>query len=303
MITYNKFVLDDYKDSLIITDDKLATLYGIRGDNVYLLPQGEAAKTFEQVEKLCMWFLSKNMQRNGHVVAVGGGSVGDTVGFAASVYKRGVKLTHLPTTIVAQIDSSIGGKTAVNLNGVKNAVGTFYNADTLIDVGFLQTLDDEQILNGIGELTKYRMLSAEIDAAFSGEITEQLIRACVSYKQSLCSIDPYDTKERHILNLGHTVGHGLELTYGIPHGVAVANGLYYETSLALKLDKCSEAYFRKWSKEITQQFTIYPVTDEVLDCLLNDKKNVDGKIGFVLPTDFAEVYLTKDQVKNLLCCD
>lgn len=302
MITYKKFVLNDYTDSLIVTDGKIAELYGISGDNVYLLPQGEAAKTFECVQKLCEWFLSRNLQRGGSVVAVGGGSIGDAVGFACSVYKRGsVKLTHVPTTLVAQIDSSIGGKTAIDLDGIKNAVGTFYNADTVMDADFLKTLDDIQLLNGSGELVKYRMLSQGIDSLFKGEITEPLIKACVDYKQSLCAIDPYDNNQRRILNFGHTIGHGLELTYGLPHGVAVANGLYYETLIALKLGKCSAEYFDKWADEIKRGFAICPITDQAVKCLKNDKKNVDGKICFVLPSDFKEVLLTEQQVNDILC--
>lgn len=302
MIAYKRFALSDYKDSLIVTDEKIAELYSIKGGNVYLLPQGEAAKTFERVQMLCEWFLDKNLQRGDSVVAIGGGSIGDTVGFACSVYKRGgAKLTHVPTTLLAQIDSSIGGKTAINLDGIKNAVGSFYSADTVIDANFLKTLDDKQILNGRGELTKYRMLSRDIDKSFDGEITERVIRACVDYKQSLCAVDPYDRNKRRILNFGHTVGHGLELTYSLPHGVAVANGLYYESLLALKLGRCDAAYFDKWSAEIENSFAIYPITDQVVKCLLNDKKNVDNKIGFVLPTEFEEVFLTEQQVKSFLC--
>lgn len=303
MITYKKFVFNDYKDSLIVTDDNIAKLYNIYGDNVYSLPQGEKAKTFEYAEKLCKWFLSKNMQRDGQIVAVGGGSVGDSVGFAASIFKRGVRLTHVPTTLVAQIDSAIGGKTALDIADVKNAVGTFYNADTVIDVNFLKTLDDVQMRSGKGELLKYRMLSAEIDATYQGVIDEQTVKACVDYKSQLCAVDPYDRRERRVLNFGHTVGHGLELIYGIPHGAAVANGLYYETLLALKLGKCSAEYFGKWITEIKKDFTIYPITDRVISVLLNDKKNIDGKIGFILPSSFKEVYLTEEQVKSLLCCD
>lgn len=301
MITYKKFVLDDYKDSLIVTDDNIAKRYNIVGDNVYLLPQGEAAKTFANVENLCKWFLSKNLQRDGLVTAIGGGSIGDTVGFAASVFKRGVKLTHVPTTLVAQIDSAIGGKTAIDLDGVKNAVGTFYNADTVIDVDFLKTLNSEQKRNGLGELTKYRMLSRDIKQLYNGKINEQIIKACVDFKKALCEDDPYDKNERHKLNLGHTIGHGLELTYSLPHGEAVANGLYYETQLALKLGKCSDEYFGRWAAEIAAYFAICDLSDEVFIAMLNDKKNVDGKIGFVLPSNFEKVYMSVEDVKKLLC--
>lgn len=304
MITFGKFQLDNFADCLIVTDDKIARLYNITGDNVYLLPQGETAKSFTQAEKLCEWFLEKNLQRGGCILAVGGGSVGDVVGFACSVYKRGaVKLIHAPTTLLAQIDSSIGGKTAVDVGNVKNAAGSFYSADTVIDEDFLNTLDNEQLTSGMGELLKYRMLSHDVDKAFGGNVTKQVIEACVRYKQRICDIDLRDEKERRVLNFGHTVGHGLELVYGISHGAAVANGIYYETLIALKLGKCSEEYFDKWTAEVKKLFTVYPVARDVVSFLLNDKKNADGRICFVLPSDFKQVYLEKEQVEQLLCCD
>lgn len=303
MITYKKFVLNDYKDSLIVTDDKLSELYGIRGGNVYLLPQGENAKSFDNVERLCKWFLSKLITRSGSVVAVGGGSVGDTVGFAASIYKRGVRLTHVPTTLLAQIDSSIGGKTALDLDGVKNAVGTFYNADTVIDVDFLKTLDKLQMLSGSGELLKYRMLSNDVNAAYRGEITAQVIKACVDCKQSLCAVDPFDCNERRKLNFGHTVGHAMELTYGLPHGHAVANGIYYEMLLAYKLNKCAREYLSKWTEEIERQFEIFALNEQILNLTINDKKNDGDSVCFVLPSQFEQHFLTLNQLKSILCYD
>lgn len=303
MIQFKDFKLTDYSDCLIVTDERLSSLYEISGDNVYLLPCGEDAKRFAEVEKLCQWFLSKNLGKDGKVAAIGGGSVGDTVGFACSVYKRGgVKLVHVPTTLIAQIDSSIGGKTAVNVGSVKNAVGAFYDADTAIDVNFLKTLDETQLLSGLGELFKYRMLFDEIDKAYNGKITERIIGMCAEYKQSVCRADPYDKNERRILNLGHTVGHAVELNYNLPHGFAVANGLYYETLLAFKLKLCSEAYSVKWQNEIEKNFKLYPLTDEILDLTANDKKNANGKVGFVLPCEFKTSYLTLEQIKKLLLC-
>lgn len=304
MITFSKFNADDYKDCLIVTDDKIANIYNIKGNNVYLLPQGEAAKSFAQVENLCKWFLRKNLQRFGRVVAVGGGSVGDTVGFACSVYKRGVvKLTHVPTTLLAQIDSSIGGKTAIDLDGVKNAVGSFYNADTLIDIRFLSTLDDVQMKSGMGELLKYRMLSAKVDNAYNGKITEEVISACVDCKQKLCEIDPFDGGIRKILNFGHTLGHALELYYNLPHGMAVANGMYYETLLACSLGKCSVDYCKSWTGIISDLFEILPLNTDILRLAEFDKKNNADGICFMLPSDFKENYIALQQVEKLLCCD
>ena len=300
-ITFEKFQLSAYKNNPIVTDKRIASLYGISGDNVYLLPAGERAKSFKHVQSLCRWFLSRNLNKDDTVVAVGGGSVGDTVGFAASIFKRGVKLLHVPTTLIAQIDSSIGGKTAIDVDGVKNAVGSYHFADTLIDVNFLNTLDKKQLASGYGELLKYRMLSSDVDEAYGahGELLET-IRACVEYKQRICNVDPYCQGVRNTLNFGHTVGHALELTYKIPHGVAVANGIYYETLLAEKLGKCSCDYADRWMGDVKRNFTLYPLTKDVVKLTQNDKKNVGGKVGFVLPEDFSETFLTTDEMEDLL---
>ena len=302
MITFKKFDLSDYKDCLIVTDKKIAEIYSIYGSNVYLLPQGEQAKSFRQVHDLCQWFLIRNLNKGGNVVAIGGGSIGDTVGFACSIYKRGsVRLTHIPTTLLAQIDSSIGGKTALDINGVKNAVGTFFKADTVIDVNFLKTLDVKQTKSGMGELIKYRMLSDDVNGKFNGEVTEQVIKSCVEFKQSVCELDPFDQNVRKKLNFGHTLGHSMEIDHDLQHGFAVANGMYYETKLAYKLNKCSKEYCEHWTKVIADMFKILPI--DVSDVMLSqhDKKNSDNGICFVLPDNFDETYLTLEQVLDILC--
>lgn len=300
MITYGKFDKASFVHNLIVTDENLQRLYGIVGDNVYALPCGEQAKSFANAEALCRWFLAKGLTRNGHVVAVGGGSVGDVTGFAASIFMRGVDLTIVPTTLLAMVDSGIGGKTAINLDGVKNVVGSFVPADTFIDVGFLHTLDDEQMLSGMGEITKYRMLGVDVDVADIGGT----VRACAEYKQNLCEMDFYDKGLRHALNCGHTIGHALELACDIPHGVAVADGLYYECEIAHAIGLCGDEYRARWQNEIKSHFPLYKVTLSLLKAVKCDKKNVDGNtIGFALPTENGakNVNLTFDEVAEILC--
>ena len=303
-ITFDKFDFSKYRDNLVVTDSKIAELYRIFGDNVFLLPRGEKAKSLAQVESLCKWFLLKNLSKSDTVVAIGGGSIGDTVGFAASIYKRGVNILHVPTTLIAQVDSSIGGKTALDLGGVKNAVGSYHFGDTLIDVNFLKTLDDEQITSGMGEIIKYAMLDAQVanvyyNADGKGNL-EDIIRACVNCKKSICEVDPYCENQRNKLNFGHTVGHALELSCDIAHGVAVANGIYYETQLAFKLGKCDKAYADKWMGAVAAKFKIYPLTKEILALTLHDKKNANGKVCFVLPNKFDETYLTLEKIEETL---
>ena len=302
MVTFQKFDINNYSNALIVTDKNLAGLYGFVGDNVFALPAGERAKTFYYAQKLSSWFLDKGLQKDGLIVAVGGGSVGDAVGFAASIYKRGVQLLHVPTTLLAQVDSSIGGKTALNLGSVKNAVGTFYNADTLIDFTFLNTLPKSQWRNGHGEVLKYRMLSNAIDNCYKEGNVGDTIKACAEYKQQICLRDPLDNDERKLLNFGHTIGHAMELTYRMSHGAAVCNGLYYETILAQKLGLCSDSYAEKWTNEATRLFQIRPLTREMLQLTIHDKKNAGGQICCVLPCgdSFVLRNFTLQQMQDLL---
>ena len=296
-----KFDLSNYKDCLIVTDGKLQSLYNIHGDNVFVIPRGELAKNFATVQKLCSWFLSKNLRKNQTVVAIGGGSVGDTVGFACSIYKRGVNVLHVPTTLLAMVDSSIGGKTAIDLDGVKNAVGSFHLGDVLLDVDFLNTLPADQMQNGHGEILKYRMLTQQIDDIFARGNIQDTIWACAKWKQAVCEIDPFDQGIRQRLNFGHTIGHAMELTLGISHGLAVINGIYYETLLAYKLGLCDQNYLNKWQKEATKLTNICPtLTESMLNATLQDKKNNNDLVTFVLPNKFERVQLPLSQLKDLL---
>ncbi len=299
MITFQQFDLSNYTNDLVVTDENLSRLYNICGCNVFVLPCGEQAKDFVWAQKLCSWFLQNNLSKQGSVVAVGGGSVGDVAGFAASIYKRGVKVLQVPTTLLSMVDSAIGGKTAINLDGVKNAVGTIVPVDTLIDTRFLQTLSDEQIEDGFGEIEKYRLLDEQI-SKYKGD-TDDLIALCANYKQMVVQSDLYDCGARKRLNLGHTVAHGLELTYGITHGQAVKYGLYYEMALAVKLGVVEKAFFDQWTSGIALDLARYPLTQQVLLAMTKDKKNYDGRIVFVLPTqkfDVKEVALTMEQLQN-----
>lgn len=300
-LNLGKFNITDYANCLVVTDCKLQQLYNITGDNVFIIPRGEDAKNFDTVKQLCSWFLQKNLKRNQTVVAVGGGSVGDTVGFACSVFKRGVHLLHVPTTLLAMVDSSIGGKTAIDLDGIKNAVGSFYEGDVLLDTDFLQTLDETQMQNGMGEILKYRMLTEQVDEVYLQCGIQDVVWACMNWKRAVCEVDPFDENYRQILNFGHTIGHAMELTLGIPHGLAVLNGIYYETLLAHKLGFCNKQYLEKWQGEVTKIANVCPaLTETMLNYTIYDKKNDNDLITFSFPCKYGRTQLPLDQVKRLL---
>ena len=300
-LNLGKFDLQNYTHCLVVTDAQLQKLYNIYGDNVFVIPQGEDAKNFVTVQQLCSWFLQKNLRKNQAVVAVGGGSVGDTVGFACSVFKRGVNLLHVPTTLLAMVDSGIGGKTAIDLDGVKNAVGSFYEGDVLLDYDFLSTLDFAQMQNGMGEILKYRMLTEQVDEVFLHNQLNDVIWACANWKRVVCEMDFFDTGFRQRLNFGHTIGHAMELTLDISHGLAVINGIYYETLLAYKLGLCDKEYLGKWQGEAKKLADICPtLTEKMLDLTVQDKKNDNDLVTFILPTKFEKIQLPLEQVKSLL---
>lgn len=300
-ITFGSFSADDFADDWIVTDAHIAELYNIRDNNVYLLPRGEQAKDINVVTGLCRWLLSRDVTPLNRVVAVGGGSVGDTVGFACSIFKRGTNLLHVPTTLVAMLDSSVGGKTGVDFDGVKNLLGTYFFADTFVDTTFLKTLDNVQMQSGMGELLKYRMLFSAVDELYSsGASLDKVIAACIEAKQCVCLRDPFCCGERNKLNFGHTVGHAMELLLDIPHGVAVANGIYYETLLARELGLCSAQYAERWTDEAKKQFDIYPLDGKILARTAFDKKNISQKVAFCLPCDFNRVEVDSQMLQKVL---
>ena len=206
---------------LVVTDDGVPPEYAqalaarCAHAVVETLPQGEASKSFAMLERLCTRMLQEGFTRADCVAAVGGGVVGDLAGFAAAAYMRGIDFYNIPTTLLSQVDSSIGGKVAVNLDGVKNCVGAFHQPRrVLIDPDTLATLPPRQLANGMAEAVKMALTSdAALFALFErGEERERLEEVIVSslrIKQSVVEQDEKETGLRRVLNFGHTLGHGI----------------------------------------------------------------------------------------------
>lgn len=260
---------------------------------------GEENKTIDYCIGVWKMMLDFNADRRSLLINLGGGVVTDMGGFAASTYKRGIDFLHIPTTLLSQVDASVGGKTGIDLDNVKNIVGTFTQPQAVfISTRFLLTLGRRQIVSGFAEVIKHGIIA---DASFyhriKGAVPEHItlsdIRHSVSIKNNVVLIDPTEKSLRKTLNFGHTIGHALEgysLTHDrdpLLHGEAIAVGMICEGYLAHKHNGLSESdlldithAFRSIFPDYQFGESIYP---ELLALMKNDKKNLDSRIGFALP--------------------
>lgn len=257
---YNIFIGSDFigdklakyeKDgAYFIIDSKVASLYKniIPKERVFLFQAAEKNKTFLSLEKMLDFLRQHNALRDSTLVSVGGGITGDVAAFAASVYMRGIKLIQVPTTLLAMVDSSVGGKTAVNFKGIKNNIGSFYQPGmVLIDSNFLDSLTDKEYLNGLVESIKiaairdkefFEYINANKSSILkrSKAIIEYIIAESCRLKAEIVEQDEKEAGIRKLLNFGHTAAHGIESdsNYKIHHGFAVALGMIYESKYALQ---------------------------------------------------------------------
>ena len=206
------------------------------------------------------------MHRSSRLFAVGGGVVGDIGGLAAALYMRGISCVQIPTTLLAQVDSSVGGKTAVDLGGVKNIVGAFYQpCEVLIDPAFLQTLPAREIQCGVGEIVKYAALNGDIfdvlqknlDRLNDLDFLKTLILPCVAHKARVVEADEKERGERRSLNVGHTTGHAIELAHNFSHGVGVLYGMIFETKIAIEQGVCAKEYGEELIKITKKALAMY----------------------------------------------
>jgi len=253
---------------------------------VFTIGEGEHAKDLGTVEDLCRDWAQWGLTRGDCVVAVGGGVVTDTAGFAAAVYHRGVPVVHVSTTLLGQVDAAIGGKTGVNLPEGKNLVGSFWQpAAVLCDTDVLATLPPREYRNGLGEMAKYAFLGVDRlpDLPLDGAVA-----ACVACKAEVVGSDEREGGRRAILNYGHTLGHALETagSYDLRHGEAVAIGLIYAAELAHRMGRIGAervAEHRKVVSGYDLPMSLPPNTDpdQLVALFARDKKAVGG-LTFVL---------------------
>ncbi len=257
-----------------------------RDHRVFEMPDGEASKSMATVESLCSQFSRWGLTRSDCIVAVGGGIVTDTAGFAAAVYHRGIPVVHVSTTLLGQIDAAIGGKTGVNLPEGKNLVGAFWQPTAVLcDTEVLATLPPREFRSGLGELAKYHFLGGgDLDAL---PLVEQ-VAACAAIKAEVVAGDERESGRRAILNYGHTLGHAIEIAgdHDLRHGEAVAVGLIFAAELALRLgridaDRVAEHRRVVAAYDLPGALPEGLATSELIELMGRDKKALDG-ITFVL---------------------
>lgn len=304
--------LAEFTDYAVVTDD---VVYGLFQDRFpeakwIVLPAGEASKSMKNLEMIYAKLMEYGIDRKGAVAALGGGVVGDIAGFAAATFKRGVSFVQYPTTLLAQVDSSVGGKVAVNLEGGKNMVGAFYQPSVVVaDTGALKTLDSRQYAAGMAEVIKYAYIYDEaLHETLAGGTFEidAVVQRCCEIKADYVKRDPYDTGVRMQLNYGHTIGHAIETVAGYGtylHGEAVSIGMVYAAALGEKLG-ISPAGLTEDTKRLLSRYGL-PVSvgrdilEPALEILLSDKKAEGGRIGFVLIDQIGHAVVESLGVKEI----
>lgn len=310
------------KRIMIISDDNVFPLYGdtlIRTlDSDYecyhlLLPHGEATKDFQTLPAVYKAMLEAKISRSDLVIALGGGVIGDLTGFAAASYLRGVRFVQIPTSLLAQVDSSVGGKVAVDLPEGKNLVGAFYQPSlVLIDPLVLNTLKERFINDGMGEVIKYGCIkdadlfkTLESHSSFE-DLKEELpsiITRCVDIKRMVVENDPFDTGERMLLNFGHTLAHTIEQHFHYQresHGEAVAIGMYQITRIAEEkglTPKGTAARIQKVLKTYGLPFECGLTLGTLTEAIALDKKNLNGNLNVILLHEIGDSYIEATDIQ------
>lgn len=314
-------LIDLNRKVLIITDSGVPSEYHERVAQsckepvTAVLPAGEESKSMANFEKLCSLMLEKGFGRGDCVVAVGGGVAGDLAGFAASCYMRGVDFYNMPTTLLSQVDSSVGGKTAVDLCGVKNIVGSFYQPKAvIIDSETLETLDERQFSCGAAEIIKMaatfdRELFEAIEKKRIKDDPETFIAGALKIKAAVVEKDEKEAGLRRALNFGHTIGHGIESVTGLLHGEAVALGMI--PMCGDKIRPRMEAVLRGEGlavnlAEAARQGKTEPFSEEqaaaAAEVMLHDKKAKDGSVVTVHADDIGSYRFETMNKEQLAGC-
>ncbi len=325
--------VSDRKRMMIVTEENVAPLHlaslqaglkaaGIESDAL-VLPAGEKTKSWPFFEQTVEWLLAQKVERKDLVIALGGGVIGDLTGFAAATLRRGVGFVQIPTSLLAQVDSSVGGKTGINAPQGKNLIGAFHQpALVLADVDVLDSMTKRDFLSGYGEVVKYGMLG---DAKFFEWLEENgpkaaagdqaariaAVKRSCEMKAEIVMRDETEQGDRALLNLGHTFCHALEAATGysdrLLHGEGVAVGCALAFELSSRLGLCSQedpSRVRAHLKEMGMKTDLadidgeLPSAEDLVELMGQDKKVVDGQLRFILARSIGEAFVTADVPKD-----
>lgn len=303
-------LLNGMEHCVIVTDELVNQLHGEKwvGCKVLTVPQGESAKTkeiaFEMLEQMLQWQITTEHT----IIGIGGGVVTDLAGFLASIYKRGLPLILVPTTLLAMVDAALGGKNGVNAGAYKNMVGTLYQPCQIwYDFNFLSTLPHEEWVNGMAEIIKHGWI-ADNDLLLELEQTDwlaikkdplfltDLVKRNIEIKLGIVIKDPSDKNERKWLNFGHTLAHAIERQQAIPHGKAVAIGMLAVMYFSKELNDWDETpiiRMRHLLAKYELPINIHLTAEEIYHAMVQDKKRSAGHLTFVLLKEPGKPYLHK----------
>lgn len=306
--------------SVIISDSNVWPLYGpvIENNMIlhcfeplhFIIPPGESSKNTNTYFQILNFLAQNEICRSDIIIALGGGVTGDLAGFVAATYMRGISYIQVPTSLLAMVDSSVGGKTAIDLPEGKNLVGAFYQPSFVIcDISFLQTLPHSYFMDGCAEIIKTAILFDEALFAHLYKHTfcfdrEYVISKCIQLKANIVASDEFDMGKRQLLNFGHTFGHSIEKLseFRISHGKAVAIGMYQATAISTSLEFCSAKtnerimnILRNFDFNITCDYSV----DEIIKAILMDKKRSGQNLALILPKEIGNCTIEPISINRL----
>lgn len=306
--------------AVIITDDNVAALYGGRAAAsleeegfrtlVYTIPNGEASKNISVYGEILEYMAREHVTRSDMIVALGGGMTGDMAGFAAATFLRGIPFVQIPTTLLAQVDSSVGGKTGIDLKAGKNLAGAFCQPELVIcDPDTLDTLSDRVFAEGCAEVVKYGVLGDEklfshLEQTVKDFDREYTISRCIEMKRDIVTVDEFDTGLRQLLNLGHTLGHAAELLsdFSLYHGEAVSIGMTVVSRAAARAGICSEECAAR-TEALLKRFGLPTECSfspkELFEVMRSDKKRKGSSISLVIPKSIGECEIRKMSLSEM----
>lgn len=304
----------------IVSDSNVHPLYGQKVSDslekagfqivTFVFPAGESSKNGDTYLKLLNFLAENHLTRTDCLIALGGGVVGDLTGFAAATYLRGISYIQVPTTLLAAVDSSVGGKTAIDLTAGKNLCGAFYQPSlVLCDTDTLNTLPDDIFRDGCAEVIKYGVLYDEALFDLLAQTglhfpREDVIARCVQWKRDVVIQDEFDRGQRQKLNLGHTIGHGVEAhsRFAISHGKAVAIGMAIVSRAAAAMGQCPPSVSHRIC-QVIRQFGLPTHTDftarQLYNAALSDKKRSGQTVNLIVPTDIGNCIIQPTAVHDL----